>query len=90
MRSLAGSASMIAWASWRGLRRAGFASCNATFVAKSPCAASRVRSTSTAGRRMSAGKMSAGNVANAAWTSFSIWYFKVNRTMSAGTRDLRV
>src|SRR5580700_8851166 len=47
MNSLGGSAVTIAAASSRGLRRADFASRSATLLAKSPCCASRLRSTVT-------------------------------------------
>ncbi len=73
--SLGGSASTMAWATSRGLRRALFASCIAALVAKSPWVASRVRS--TAGAAASAGRSSAGSAARASRTRFSIKYFKV-------------
>ncbi len=75
--SLFGSASMMACASSRGLRFALFASCMAALVAKSPCVASRVRSTSGTACVASAGRRSAGRAARASRTSCSIRYFKV-------------
>jgi hypothetical protein len=72
-----GRASTMAWATSRGLRRALLASCIAALVAKSPCAGSRVRSTTGAGASASAGRNSAGSAASASRTRFSIRYFKV-------------
>ncbi len=66
--ALAGSACTIACASSRGLRRAAFARRSAMLVAKSPCAASRVRSISTC-VAASAGREPAGSAARAPRTS---------------------
>ena len=59
-------ASTMAWASSRGLRRAGLASCMATLVATSPWAATLGRSSSTLARAVSA--CASGRLcATAAW-----------------------
>ncbi len=61
--ALSGSAATSASASLRGLRRVALARRMAILVAKSPCWASRVRSTSKATSRSAAGSSDSGNCA---------------------------
>ena len=63
--SVSGSYSMIAAARSRGLRRAGLASRIATFEAKLPCVASRVRSTVLNIDRSPTASASSGSLASA-------------------------
>src|SRR5258708_9333522 len=75
---LAGSDRTRASASLRGFWRAALASRMARLLAKSPCCASRVLSTSTLKARSAAGTRSSGRAASACRSKFSIRVFKAN------------
>jgi hypothetical protein len=74
--ALAGSAAMISAASSRGLRPAALASRSATFDAKSPCLASRVRSTTIAAGSVGGRRPLSPSWVRAAASSFSSSVFK--------------
>lgn len=74
--SLAGNAATSAWASARGLLRAGLASSIAALVAKSPCSRVLGRSTTKSGGRVSAGRVPLARKASMPWPiSARSWAF---------------
>src|SRR5579871_4155806 len=86
--SLGGSAAAIAAASSRGERRAALASRSATLLAKSPCWASRVRSTPRADGAGISGRMPPASFCRAASSSCSSSCFKMRSSAANGARSL--
>jgi hypothetical protein len=75
--SFGGSFSTSACASLRGFCRAALASRMARLLAKSPCAGSRVCSTSSSSSRAARGTSSSGNAVSAARNRASITFFTI-------------